>query len=383
MYKVFDSDRHVVEPVELWDNYIDEEQVGEYRVSLKEDTLEEAQLRAKKYGNLRSAIQLIPTLYVGQHPIFNHWSEELQIESTHQQDSSQLERLSAMSGKGQLASMDLHGIEKAAIFPTFASYVINHAEISAKSSLAYAEGYNEWLNEYVSADKTRLLPVGAVSRHDPETLAQQVKAIASYGWTTISIRPEVINGHSLGSQAYEPFWQACEEYNIGICLHGGSNLHGSTAGSERFTSRFGLHACSHPIELQMAFVSLLENGVFEKYPKLKFALLEGGGSWVPYWLWRLDNICYPEYPNLVKDNIKKLPSEYFKSHCWVSIEDGEPCIRELIDYIGSDRLLFGSDYPHPDHLDSESSDDKEEFSFLTETEKKEIYELNPSKFFNF
>ncbi|CAH9049794.1 hypothetical protein PSECIP111951_00035 [Pseudoalteromonas holothuriae] len=382
-YKIFDSDRHVVEPMELWENYVDKKEIANEVVSLKHDSLEAAQIRVNKYNNLRYGAQLIPTLYIGDYPIFKNWHETLQVESTFQQDNSQIERLSAMSGEGQLASLDQQGIHKAAIFPTFASYVINHDKVSPSSSLAYAQGYNLWLGDYVKGREDRLLPVGAISRHDPATLVSQVEKIANLGWTTVSIRPEVINGHTLGSEAYEEFWHKCQEHNIGICLHGGSNLYGSTIGSERFTSRFGLHACSHPMELQMAFVSLLENGVFERFPQLKFALLEGGGSWVPYWLWRLDNICYPEYPNLVSQNMKMLPSEYFKKHCWISIEDGEPCLRELISYIGSDRLLYGSDYPHPDHLHLNINDDQSAFSELSSVEKTQLYENNPRDFFNF
>ena len=126
----------------------------------------------------------------------------------------------------------------------------------------------------------------------------------------------MIKGRSLGHPDYEAFWQRCEELGLLVAIHGGTHLHGNSAGSVRYSSRFGLHACSHPIEIQMAFLSLLESGVVDKYPKLKFLLLEAGCSWVPYWLWRLDNVCYPEFPTLIKDKIKLLPSKYFRRNFW-------------------------------------------------------------------
>jgi predicted TIM-barrel fold metal-dependent hydrolase len=59
-----------------------------------------------------------------------------------------------------------------------------------------------------------------------------------------------------------------------------------------------------------------------------------------------------EYENLgweVKDNVKMKPSEYFRRQCYISIEPSEAYLSEIIQYIGEDNLLFGSDYPHIDH----------------------------------
>ncbi len=67
-----------------------------------------------------------------------------------------------------------------------------------------------------------------------------------------------------------------------------------------------------------------------------------------YWLWRLDE----EYENLfweVADTVKMKPSEYFRRQCFISVEPSEPNIAEVIQSIGTENLLFGSDYPHVDH----------------------------------
>ncbi|MDB9511484.1 amidohydrolase family protein [Kamptonema animale CS-326] len=121
-----------------------------------------------------------------------------------------------------------------------------------------------------------------------------------------------------------------------------------TAGADRFQTRFALHACSHPMEQMMALLSLIEGGVLERHPLLKVGLLESGCGWLPYWLWRLDR----EYEDLlweVADRVKMKPSEYFRRQCFIAIEPSEPYLAQLIDAIGSDNLIFGSDYPHMDH----------------------------------
>ncbi|MDJ0744037.1 MAG: amidohydrolase family protein [Xenococcaceae cyanobacterium MO_167.B27] len=88
--------------------------------------------------------------------------------------------------------------------------------------------------------------------------------------------------------------------------------------------------------------------LLERYPRLRVGFLESSCGWLPYWLWRLDE----EYKNLyweVKELVKLIPSEYFHSQCYISIDLSKPYLPEIIEYIGSDNLIFGSDYPHMDH----------------------------------
>mgnify|MGYP006255215607 FL=1 len=98
----------------------------------------------------------------------------------------------------------------------------------------------------------------------------------------------------------------------------------------------------------MALLALIEGGVLERHPQLRVGFFESGCGWLPYWLWRLDE----EYENLyyeVKDNVKMKPSEYFHRQCYTGFEVDEPYLPQLIEYIGADKLLFGSDFPHMDH----------------------------------
>lgn len=371
-----DSDRHVVEPSFVWDG------IDAFKISYVSDTYEKMGERAEKYGAF-AAIQLPPDIYIGDHLILNMWGDRERIASAYKSKNIQKKLGSGMTSDKQTLSMDESDIVQAAIFPSFAMYIVNHALIPSNYSLAYADAYNRWLKDYCDYDADRLKGVGVISRHDPKNMVEQLEKVVEYGWTSITLRPEVIAGRVLGHEDYNDFWAACEKHNIAIAFHGGTNLHAPTAGTDRFTSRFAMHACSHPMEAQMAFVSLLEAGVLERHPRLKFAFLEAGASWVPHWLWRLDNICYPEFPMLVEDNIKMLPSEYFKRQCWVGIELGEPCLREVIDVIGHDKLLYGSDFPHPDHLHFTTDDIAQQLSELNETELRAVLEQNAIDFYGF
>jgi len=377
---MFDSDRHIIESLAMWQQYVDANIYNKFPIAYICDSPDKRNDRVKRLGQIAD-VELPPVFTIGDIPIINNWNEPEQIASAHLNQDSVSQREDAMSAKTQLRSMDDTNIIVASLFPTFATFIVNHQKIPAAVSLAYADAYNRWLKDYSDEDPLRLNAVGLISRHQPDNMVSQLNKIIAYGWSSIVLRPEVIANRDLGHVDYETFWTVCEQNNIAVAFHGGSCLHGSTAGNQRFSARFSLHACSHPMEAQMAFIALLEGGVLERHPKLKVAFLEAGASWLPSWLWRLDNICYPEFPSLVKENIKMLPSSYFKRQCWVGIELGEPCLREVIKTIGHKKLLYGTDFPHPDHLHFSNERISEQLEQLTTQECQDVLINNGGDFY--
>ncbi len=365
----------------MWEKYTDKEIFKAYPIKYIEDNYQQMGERAEKFGP-HAAIKLPPEIFIGDSPIVNHLGLKERLASALKSKGIQHKLKAGMSAEAQIESLDTDGIEQAFVLPSFAMYIVNHSDIPANVSLAYANAYNRWLKDYCDYDPKRLNAVGIMSRHEPANLTAQLDKIIDYGWSCITLRPEVIAGKDIGHNEYEDFWLKCEKHNIAIAFHGGTNLYAPTVGTDRFTSRFSLHACSHPMEAQMAFISLLESGVLERHPNLKIAFLESGASWVPHWLWRLDNICYPEFPSLVENNIKMLPSEYFKRQCWVAIELGEPCLRDVIDVIGHKKLLYGTDFPHPDHLHFTTDDIAKQLNELTQQELQDVLHNNANDFYS-
>jgi predicted TIM-barrel fold metal-dependent hydrolase len=103
------------------------------------------------------------------------------------------------------------------------------------------------------------------------------------------------------------------------------------------------------MEQMMALLALIEGGVLERHPSLRVAFMEAGCGWVPYWLWRLDQVEYKHLQGEVAENVRRPPSEYFRRQCFVSIEPDEPTLPEVVRQLGAENLLFGTDFPHVDH----------------------------------
>jgi predicted TIM-barrel fold metal-dependent hydrolase len=91
---------------------------------------------------------------------------------------------------------------------------------------------------------------------------------------------------------------------------------------------------------------LIAGGVLERFPRLRVGFMEAGTGWLPYWLDRMDD-HFEQLGWLVPDLIMK-PSAYFERQCFVSTEPGEPGLSHIVASIGTDHVLFASDFPHFD-----------------------------------
>lgn len=322
-YKIIDADAHVIEPQQMWVKYLP----PEFRhfapsVEMKiqgEEIVQKISPQVRSLGN-QQMMQAHPKAY------FQRYSPE-----------------------SHLQAMGEMGIDVAFIYPSYGLWLLAIDTMPPEVAGAFTQAYNTWLyEEYCSYAPDKLKGVGTINFHAPEQMVSELQRIAECGWKAVVLRPNPVKGRILSDMAYEPFWTACEDLGIAVGIHEGTHSRLPTTGSDRFNTRFAMHACSHPMEQMMALLALIEGGVLERHPRLRVGFLESGCGWLPYWLWRLDT----EYKDLhweVKNNVKLLPSEYFQRQCFVTIEPSEPYLPQIIEYIGSDNLIFGSDYPHMDH----------------------------------
>jgi predicted TIM-barrel fold metal-dependent hydrolase len=110
----------------------------------------------------------------------------------------------------------------------------------------------------------------------------------------------------------------------------------------------------HATSSQALVTSLIMEGVFERYRDLKVVLIESGFGWLPALGWRLDKHwkrMRDEVPHL-----RRAPSEYIREHIWVTTQPMEEAespehLIDVMSWIGLDRILFSSDYPHWDFDD--------------------------------
>jgi uncharacterized protein len=119
-----------------------------------------------------------------------------------------------------------------------------------------------------------------------------------------------------------------------------------TVGVDRFEGHGARHIVSHTMEMMLACLAVIWGGVCERHPKIRIGFLESGGGWIAPWLDRMDRHFDDQGFN--DSGLETRPSELFQRNCWISFEPVEGSIKVLADYIGPGKILWATDYPHPD-----------------------------------
>jgi predicted TIM-barrel fold metal-dependent hydrolase len=348
-YRILDVDGHVVEPVDMWAKYLDPEFKSRAPVC---DSSEEAGLvdRVTRFGMKGILNNPVKGLKVDGQEIVNKISDQVWAEGTWAMATNYTDAaVRGFNAESQVMMMKRMGIDMTFLYPTVGLWMFAVDSMDPRLAAALVRAYNDWLRDFANHDPELMKCVGAISRHDPEDMVSELHRVAGFGWRAVFLRPNPVRGRLLSDPAYETFWSECERLNIAVAIHEGTHCRLQATGADRFNTRFAMHACSHPMEQMMALLALIEGGVLERHPALRVAFLEAGCGWLPYWLWRLDELEYKNLDWEVKDRISMKPSEYFRRQCFVSVEPGEPYLDRIIDFIGEDKLLFGCDYPHMDH----------------------------------
>jgi predicted TIM-barrel fold metal-dependent hydrolase len=245
----------------------------------------------------------------------------------------------------RLADMDAEGIDQAMLYPSVGLYFWALADPEA--AVALARAYDDWLASYCEAAPTRLFGAAMLPLQDPERAAAELRrAVGELGFKAGFARPNPCMGRTISHPAYEPVWTAAEELGVPIAIHEGSSVTIPTLGDDRPFNPLVLHAVSHAFEAMRAFAELVAFGVLQRHPRLRLVFLESSGGWAPFWLERLD-----EQAEAFGDfcpEMRLRPSEYFARQCAISFEVDERTLPVLAPFVGEDRIVWGSDYPHHD-----------------------------------
>jgi predicted TIM-barrel fold metal-dependent hydrolase len=335
-FKVLDSDMHLMEPVHLWERYVDSRFKAEAPRGLTSVNVRDLRM-AHPDGRLWG---LPPTHGQRNSNQGQNFRKNQEIYRSHAERG--------WSAEVQLEAMDIEGIDVAVLYPTRGLQVLSEPDMEAQFAAALARAYNNWLYDFCEKNPNRLLGAGMISPFDMREAVIEVKrCIKERGFRAIFMRSTVLNGRNWHDEYYEPLWDILEELQIPIGFHESSSSAARQTG-DLFEPNFMLRrAVAQPMEQMLGLVSVCSGGVLARHPKLRVAFLEANCTWLPWLLWRLDEGWEREGDVWAKDLTMK-PSDYFKRQCFVSVEPDEDGVKYVIDYIGADRLVFSTDYPHGD-----------------------------------
>jgi len=254
--------------------------------------------------------------------------------------------------RAQLEAMDREGIDLTVLYPSRGLFVNSYVDMEPDFSAAIARAYNNWLADLCQAgDPARMYGAAVLPIQDVGTaIGEARRAVEALGFKAVFLRPNPPRSGVYWHQTrFDPLWEAVSDLGVPVGFHEGVASHLPTVGTDRFGSeQFALqHACSHSMEQMLALEAMTLGGVLARFPRLRVAFLEGNGSWLPFWLWRLDE--HWENPGKHENPaLEQKPSWYFHRQGWVSVECDEWPARHAVEACGADCFVFSTDYPHYD-----------------------------------
>jgi predicted TIM-barrel fold metal-dependent hydrolase len=178
-------------------------------------------------------------------------------------------------------------------------------------------------------------------------IAEMRFAAKELGFKGGFLRPNPYHGtRMISDPMYEPFWAAAEDLDFSIGFHEGASSGMPTVGVDRFDGRGARHIVSHTMEMMLVCLAVIWGGVCERHPKIRIGFLESGGGWIAPWLDRMDRHFDDQGFN--DSGLTTRPSELFRRNCWISFEPVEGSLKVLADYVGPNKIMWATDYPHPD-----------------------------------
>ncbi|MFK7896174.1 MAG: amidohydrolase family protein [Myxococcota bacterium] len=257
----------------------------------------------------------------------------------------------------RLAVMDAQGLEGAILFPTLGCGIEEPLSHDPEATHAALHAFNQWLDEdWGFVYKERLISAPMMSLADPERAVEQLEWALKRGARIVYMRPAPVpkgggRSASPGDPEHDPFWARVNEAGVTVAFHTADPGYGTLDRWEPNRKMEGFRGnnllammTQHGRNVMDTMAALIAHGVFARFPNVRVATIECGSHWVP-WLFTNMKKAYGQMPGLLSED----PQETFRKHVWVApfFEDD---IAGLIEMIGVDRVLFGSDFPHAEGL---------------------------------
>ncbi len=242
--------------------------------------------------------------------------------------------------------------------------------------------YNEWIADFSKSDPGRFAGLACISCHDPIVAAEQLGRAAALG-----LKGAELNVSSATKPIYQeewnPLWATASECGLPISFHtiGLAYRQPEDPAHQRYQwISLGLMYTLFQLSGPEFLTSILLSQACDVYPDFKFVLGECGVGWLPYILYRIDQ----EYEDrLFHLKLSMKPTEFWRRQGYSTFQD-ERLTPEIIEAVGENNILWGSDYPHPDSVWPESQEViRRNLGHLDESVRRKLVCENAGKLYGF
>jgi predicted TIM-barrel fold metal-dependent hydrolase len=293
----------------------------------------------------------------------------------------------------RIAALDADGVVGEIVFPDgltggnsppLGAGLALNTDCDAKLQLAGAHAHNRWVAEFCALDSARRAGLAVVPiLQDIDAAVAEIEWAAKAGLRGGIMIPALWREYpAYHHPRYEPIWAACADLNMPIHTHVAA-----APDIEQLPGSVGIYVTEVVWWSVRPMWYLIWSGVFERHPKLKFLISEGGVDWAPSLLKMMDQRYTANRTNLkmgdFHENLSMKPSEYFAQNCYV----GTFLTRDEVEArhdVGVGNLMWTSDYPHPEGTWPDSKSNViEAFQGVPEDETRAMLGGNAAEVFGF
>ncbi len=256
----------------------------------------------------------------------------------------------------RIAELDRQGVREALNYPTLGSLVEHSSADDPQLTLAIVHALNAWIAEHWGfnhADRVFSTPI--INLSEVDAAQRELAWVLERGAKAALIKPGPVNGlHGWRSPAlteFDPFWRDVQAAGLPIVLHASYPPLDDYVGrweppaTQNFMtqSAFRWMVLGHR-EIADMITALICHGTLTRFPGLRIASVENGSGWIIPLFNDFEDL-YKKMPQ----NFPEHPHQVFRRNIWVS-PFWEGCVSDVVNTVGWDKVLFGSDYPHPEGL---------------------------------
>jgi len=241
----------------------------------------------------------------------------------------------------RLADMDSLGVD-VHVLSTYVGFYNYH--LDATAARATARAINDEIGEMARARPQRFAGLGTLPMQDVKaSIGELERCMTQLGLKGVEINDHV-NGRTLEEPEFRPFWKAAEQLGALVFFHQA----GETVVAQR-SKRYHLpNSIGNLADRAVTFATLVHGGVMDEFPGLKIVLGHGGG-YTCYGIGRMDHAW--KVRSEARTHLSRPPSAYLRRFYYDCIVYEESALRYLIDTVGVDRVVFGTDWPYDMALD--------------------------------
>ena len=323
-FHIISADSHVVEPPDLWLNYIEPRFKDRAPRLIHKDEGDVFEYEGQPF--------IAP---MGMAAGAGKPSDQLRRHGRFDRDVPK----GAWDPQARLGEIAVDGVDGEVLYPTVACFMFGLKDLEFQS--ACFQAYNNWLADFCAAHPDRLKGFGLMSLASVEHGVQDLHRIRRQGLVggLIAIYPDEEQQYS--EPRYDPLWAAAQDLDMPI------SLHVNTERNFKVKRTMADNATSD-VHIRRSLTFMVTGGVFERFPRLKIISAENDVGWVPYFLERMDYL-FDRTRNIYQWTVSRtmLPSEYIRRQVYFTFMRDSSWVpaRHLI---GLDRLMWASDYPHTD-----------------------------------